>query len=135
MILGNPHEFSVPEDIGPRVADVREMKRMAAHNPDRERGGNTSFGTEPSTQSIHARVRMMHDGGEIRLFTGRERMNRPRDFIHRVLSSFGSTGKAADTVGDTENACTFIAKKPVFVVSADSADIGERCGAEQGHEF
>jgi hypothetical protein len=77
----------------------------------------------------------MHDGGEIRLFTGRERTNRPRDFIHRVLSGFGSTGKAADTVGDTENARTFIAKKTVFVVSADSADVGECCGAEQGHEF
>ena len=43
--------------------------------------------------------------------------------------------QAADTVGDTENTCTFIAKKTVFVVSADSADVGECCGAEQGHEF
>jgi hypothetical protein len=78
---------------------------------------------------------MMHDRGEIGLLTGRERTNRPRDFIHRVLSGFGSTGKAADTVGDPENAGTFIAKKPVFVFSADTADVGERCGAEQGHEI
>ena len=60
-------------------------------------------------------------------------MNRPRDLIHRVLGGFGSTREAADTVGDAKNARAFVTKKSVFVISADTTDVGECCGAEQGH--
>ena len=80
-------------------------------------------------------VGVVDDGGEIGVAVQSGSVDAAGDLINAVLSGFSTAGQTTHTVGHAIEPRVIIKEKPVLVVSADSAYVGERSGAEQKHEI
>jgi hypothetical protein len=66
----------------------------------------------------------MHYCREIGLGAGCDGVERAEHFVDGLLGGFGPAGETAYAIGHAKYPRTLVAEVAIFVVSADSADVG-----------